>query len=224
MMRTIVTVLGVVCAATLVTEGLALGLLWYRGQLNAESVAEITAILSGEEPGGTALADDEAPPPSTEEVANAIARERLELDTRDDEFRVLMKLVEDERRQLDEDLAVLESSKKKFEERLAELEKTLTSEGVDQARRILKAQRAEDAVAQLAPLEFEEAVILLRGLPDKTIAAILQQFAASNDEQQRRRGLEIFEALSRGEPKRSVVDQAAGTGTEDAGGTAPPPG
>lgn len=219
MIRKLMTFVGIVCVAAVITEAFAVGLLWYRGQLTPDTLTDVGRLLSGEEAESMSDDDAETVPPSTEELAMAIVRAQLDLDSRDQEAKLLMDMVEQGRVQLSEDRAAFLAEKKAFEERLAALEERWASEGTDQARRILKSQRPEDSYAQLAPLELDEAVMLLRGLPDKTIASILQQFARSNDEQQTRRGREIFEALSRGEPRRSLVDEPT-----TAGGDGPPRG
>jgi hypothetical protein len=46
---------------------------------------------------------------------------------------------------------------------------------------------------------------LLEGLPDKAVGKLIQEFD-KGDEEQRQRGYEIFEALSRGEPERQLLD------------------
>ena len=61
-------------------------------------------------------------------------------------------------------------------------------------------------------------VVLLKGMPEKNVAKILKEFSATvptsavdasgeRKETPAERGRKIFEALSRGEPTRSLLDQ-----------------
>jgi hypothetical protein len=66
-------------------------------------------------------------------------------------------------------------------------------------------------------LPLDEDIVLMKGMPEKMIAKILKEFQAtlitSSDASGERketpaeRGRKIFEALSRGEPSRSLLEQ-----------------
>jgi len=66
-------------------------------------------------------------------------------------------------------------------------------------------------------LSLEQNVVLMKGMPEKTIAKILKEFQSTPPPQadaglQRKetppeRGRMIFEALSRGEPSRTLLEQ-----------------
>jgi hypothetical protein len=69
---------------------------------------------------------------------------------------------------------------------------------------------SSDAVEKLMQLKLEESVALLKGMPEKTIAKILQEFESDPADPARiQRGHEIFEAISRGEPNSTLVRTAA---------------
>ena len=65
----------------------------------------------------------------------------------------------------------------------------------------------DDAVENLMQLDLEENIVLLKGMPEKQIAKILQEFLKGKDEQLER-GWQIFEAISRGEPSKKLIDAA----------------
>ena len=50
MIRVGLVIFCVFCVATLMAQGLGVSILWYRGQLTAETVKEIRMILSGQDP------------------------------------------------------------------------------------------------------------------------------------------------------------------------------
>ena len=48
MIRSLMVVICIFCVATILSEVVGLGFLWYRGQLTSETIAEIRVILSGQ--------------------------------------------------------------------------------------------------------------------------------------------------------------------------------
>jgi hypothetical protein len=48
MIRTPIVVICIFCVATILSEVVGLGFLWYRGQLASETIAEIRVSLSGQ--------------------------------------------------------------------------------------------------------------------------------------------------------------------------------
>jgi hypothetical protein len=62
-------------------------------------------------------------------------------------------------------------------------------------------------------LSLDQDVVLMKGMPEKTIAKILKEFQTSGEpnivdgkDPAAERGRQIFEALSRGEPSRSLLE------------------
>jgi hypothetical protein len=62
-------------------------------------------------------------------------------------------------------------------------------------------------------LPLDQDVVLMKGMPETTIAKILKEFQASGEpsvvdgkDAPAERGRQIFEALSRGEPSRSLLE------------------
>jgi Mg/Co/Ni transporter MgtE len=111
----------------------------------------------------------------------------------------------------------IRARRKEFEDELARIEAEITSTSTEQARGVLLALPPKDAVQQLLQLSLDQDVVLLKGMPEKTIAKILKEFQtttatlaeASGDRKEAppERGRKIFEALSRGEPSRSLVEK-----------------
>lgn len=207
MIRTLATIFGVFCAATLLSECIAVGILWSRGQLSSQSLREIRMALSGENEARFADAPDEQQSrPSFEDVTAHRALAVLELNTRQSELQLLKAMLDARKRALKSDTDAFLAMKNAFEKRLNDLKSELTSAATEQTRTILATLPPAEAVNNLLQLPLEENVRLLQGMPEKQIARILQEFSKrSADEAQR--GLQIFEAISRGEPAGTLVEE-----------------
>lgn len=206
MKRSLVVVFCVFCVATLLSELLAAGLLWYRGQLTSATLHEMRLLLSGqvaeEELGSVAVDDVE---PSTADAMEARVRRLFDIDSRESELVLLRDLLNQRKDELRAEREKILRLRKELDDRLRELEERSTDEATEQTRGILLTLRPDDAVHNLMQLDLERNVVLLRGLPDKTVGKILGEFNEGTEEQ-RQRGNDIFEALSRGEPKRRLLD------------------
>lgn len=217
MMRTGIVI---VCVATVFSEVLGAGLLWYRGQLTVDTIKDIRSILKGETQGDFDLGEESAKAdPSSDDVMQKRIRAILDLENREDENDILKKMVDSKKETLIADQEKLRDQKKVFEEQLKTLNDRFTGEAIAQARLIVLALPPADAVQNLVQLDLAETVILLKGMPEKSIAKILQQFARSNLVEEQERGQEVFEAIYRGEPFKKVLGDAE---KKLAGDTAPP--
>lgn len=205
-MRALVVIVCVFCVATLITEGLAAGLLWWRGQLTVDTVRDIRMLLSGQ---NTEIESESEEATRLQPALSDVVRERtlriLELDTRAGELALLNETVTARSQELLQRRIEIEKERREFEERLRQLQTEVASQAVEQGRAILMAARPDDAVNNLMPLELQENVILLRGMPEKSIAEILEEFA-NGTEDQRKRGQQIFEAITRGGPAKELID------------------
>ena len=224
MWRTLAALVGLVSFAILFAEFSAIGLFLARGQVTRETFALALDRITGE----SSLAKGAAAPrttaepeaaPSAEEIREAEIRNALDLKTQAEELRLLRELLAAEAERLDKGRAALDAERNAFEKRLAEIRSVATGAATEQAQAILKALPASEAVGYLMAAEEPEALRLLRGLPERTIGKILQEFAAGTDDEQQR-GRAMFAALSAGDPERSLTETATGT---DAGGDGPSP-
>jgi flagellar motility protein MotE (MotC chaperone) len=167
--------------------------------------------------------DVDAPKPSQsptlQDVADARAMKVMNLDKRESELMTLKDAVDQKRAELDQLQIRFRAQRKTFEDDLAKLDQSIGDTAAEQSRGVLLAMQPKDAVRQLMNLTLEEDVILLGGMPEKSIAKILKEFGpappttgpgAPSDltESRGERGRRIFEALTRGEPRKSLVEQA----------------
>jgi hypothetical protein len=143
---------------------------------------------------------------STEEVVELRTVRALELDTREEELKTLKDLAKEASIGSTQERQKFDVMKEEFRKKLEELDERLQSDAHEQTRAILLASKPEDAVLRLMGLSLEEGVELLRGVPEKTTAKILQAF--NQTPETLTRGQEIFEALFRGSPQGPLVEDA----------------
>ena len=209
MWRAVASLIGLVSFATILAEGIAIGYMAARGQLTSETIAAISAALSGKTPEAAAPAAPSAVPlrPSAEQVESARTLHTLELNARADDLRLLKDLLSAEAERLRKERSAYEQARAEFEARLADVRARSTDDATEQTRLVVKVMPAREAVAYLLPLPEADALRILRGLPERSTAKILQEFAAGADEE-RQRGRILFEALSDGEPETGLTDAA----------------
>lgn len=211
MIRSLLAVFSVFCIATLLSEGLALGYLWYRGQLNAEVVKDLRLVLTGQTDEVFKDVEVVQPvPPSRDDVARTRSMRILDLTAREEELSILKAMITQETTELLAQRTAFDKKKEEFDAQLKAVGEQMNAEAVEQTRGILTAMASSEAVESLMQLPLDAAVTLLKGMPEKTIAKILQEFEADPaDPARTQRGREIFEAISRGEPNSKVVRTAA---------------
>ena len=211
MIRSLVLVFSVFCIATLLSEGLALGYLWYGGHLNAEVVKDLRLVLTGQTEEVFKDVEIAAPVlPSSDDVTRARSMRILDLSAREEELSVLKAMITQKTAELLAQRTAFEKKKDEFNEQLKLVTEQMNAESAEQTRGILTAMSSAEAVENLMQLPLNQSVTLLKGMPEKTIAKILQEFAADPADPARvQRGHEILEAISRGEPNSTVVRTAA---------------
>jgi len=218
-MRYLFVITGCVCTTVVAAELTGLFLLWRQGMLSPHHVQEIKLVLTNRATSEERESEAEQKPqyPSAQEVAQARAVKVLSLDKRESELTTLKGMTDAKRKELESLQRQIRSGRKEFEDELARIEADITSTGTEQARGVLLALPPKDAVLQLMQLSLDQNVVLMKGMPEKTIAKILREFqtplaSAAEAISDRKdtppeRGRKIFEALSRGEPSRSLVEK-----------------
>lgn len=207
MIRAGVVLVCVFCVATLLAEASILAYLWSRGQLTPETLKDIRILLTGQvQDDADMLEQRQKSMPSTEDIVRERTMRILELGAREDELTLLKTVLNESGDQVLKQRQNFEELKKEFEDRLTKLNDDITSEATEQSRAILLALPPRDAVSNLMSLELEANIVLLKGMPEKSIAKILQEFAKGPPEEQKR-GLDIFEAISQGKPAAMLIDE-----------------
>lgn len=210
MFRILATLVSVVCVAAVVTLGAAAGYFLATGKLTNE---KINAIIDTFNDVGPTIADapeipEELAQVAQEQVVNERAMSILGLSARERELNLLKELIEAKTTEVIDEKRELEKARGAFGDELKAAEDQLLTDAAEQARGILLALPAENAVEKLMTLEPREAVLLMKGISEKQHAKILQEFKSK---EQTERGNEIFQAIVRGVPSREVIDAALQT-------------
>jgi flagellar motility protein MotE (MotC chaperone) len=203
-------VFAVFCVAAVVSEVAGLGLLWYRGQLTKRTVREIEVILTGSDVFG--LGEEAETQEQKHRSMDEIDKDRtlaiMELRNRNSLAETLMDEVLKIRDKLAEDQEILKKDRETFREEINRVNEKLNNESAELARGVLLASSPKEAVNRLLDLTVEDDVILLRQMPEESVAQILKAWKGTKEDE---RAKFIFEALNRGEPAKSVVDNQLGT-------------
>jgi flagellar motility protein MotE (MotC chaperone) len=225
-MKYLFIIIGCVCSTVVAAELTGLFLLWRHGMISAHHLQEIKLVLTNRAAADEPELEVEQKPqyPSAQEVAQVRAVKVLSFDKRESELTTLKGMADAKREDLESLQKQIRSMRKAFEDELARIEANITSTSTEQARGVLLALPPKDAVLQLMQLTLAQDVVLMKGMPEKTIARILKEFQTTmtslpdaNGERKEtppERGRMIFEALSRGEPSRSLLEQQRQTAND----------
>lgn len=209
MLRTIASLVGLASFATLLAEGITVGVLVGRGQVNADTVSRIAAAIHvpDETQETVPVQAEKGTLPSSTEVAEARTIQTLEMNARADDLLLLKQILDDRAVQMQQDRLAYEEAIAAFRTQLEEVRAQSIEEATEQARLIVKAMPARDAVAYLLTLSEPDGLRIVKGLPERTLAKILQEFASGTDEQQQR-GRWLFEAIASARPETDLADAA----------------
>lgn len=216
MLKYLAIIIGCVCVTLVLSEATAAVILWQRGMLSPHHLREIRLVITNGYITEGAARDDKSAPkyPSVQEVAQSRAVKILELDKRESEISTLNTMATGQREELETQQAQFREQRTAFARELQDLNESITSAAAEQARGVLVALPPKEAVNQLMRLPLEQNVVLMKGMSDKIVAKILKEFAGSTPatgpgvpaETPAERGRRIFEAISRGEPARTFVE------------------
>ena len=207
MIRSLAIIISVFCVATIISELLGIGFLWFKGNLNADSVKDIRMIISGQSLDDVELVEEEPTGPSRSDVALSRATRILELSAREDEIDMLKSSITQSSDSLRKDRLAFEQAKQEFEEELELLQAKSQNDATQKTRSVLIALPPADAVQYLMQLSIEENIDILKGMEGKFIAKLLKEFLVAADPQVIKRGKEIFQKMSQDEPFRSFSDE-----------------
>lgn len=207
MIRSIAIIVSVFCVATIISEFLGLGFLWFKGNLNADSIKDIRMIVTGQSLDDVILVEEETTLPSRDEVALNRATRILELTSREDEIDMLKSSITQSSDSLKKDRLAFEQAKKEFEEELILLKEQSQSVATKKTQSVLVALPPTDAVQYLMQLSTKENIEILKGMEGKFIAKLLKEFLVATDPLVIKRGKEIFQKISQDEQFRDFSDE-----------------
>lgn len=208
MKRTLTLTIGVT-ATVIVLAQIGLGLyLALTGVLTAETLWELQPILEGAEPKSEnpqAMTAFE-PEFSVEELMQERAMRIFDLEDREQELERLSQLVIARRDAVLTEQKDLVTRRERYAAELQKAKNLEESEATTLAQGVLLSVPPADAARELMQLPLEQNVLILRGMPVKSIGKILKEFH-QGDDQLRKRGVEIFEALADGDPNVRLIEE-----------------
>jgi hypothetical protein len=223
MIRTLWVVLSACCVALVVSEALGVGFLWSQGLLSVRRIREVRDLLVPQEKEAVAKqSESQTPLPSAQDVLRERSMRVLGLNSLETEVGLLKAMLETERANLSAQNADFQKDKNAFKTQLLQLADQNLVAAREQARAILLALPPAEAVDRLMQLSVEEDVLLMREMPEAKIALILKEFApaaeeggggaanatANKENSRAQRAKEIFEHITKGEPRESIIRSA----------------
>lgn len=223
MMRTLWVIVSVSCVTVLLSEAAGVALLWSQGLLTARRLRDVRDVFGPQEK-ETATFDTEPQPalPSSQDVLRDRSLRVLSLGSLETEVALLKSMIENERNGLIAQRADFQKDKASFSTQLQQLSEKNIVEAREQSRAVLLALPPADAVDRLMQLTVTEDVLLMREMPEAKIALLLKEFAAApeagdapanaRDATSRiQRAKDIFERITKGEPRDSIIRSAFNT-------------
>lgn len=214
MIRFMIIIACCACTALVMAEGAALGIMWQQGLLTAHNLKEVRLVFtqgsSGKSVENEAIPVAPPTPPSLSEVATARAVKTLDIDRRDSELKMMSASLTRRATEIALQQQALQKQREEFQKELADVRAAIVEAGTEQARGVLTRMKEDDAANVLISLPLADNVRLMKGMSEQKIAKILKAFASADNlgAERKKRGEEIFAALSAGEPESAVVNSA----------------
>ncbi|OHB84492.1 MAG: hypothetical protein A2V98_19070 [Planctomycetes bacterium RBG_16_64_12] len=215
-LKTAMALVACFCVATLLAQGIIVGSLWMRWQLDGEKILQMLAIAQGVDLFAAereALDDREEVPPEEPSYQDWIERRATmfrDLELRDLAMENALAQLSVEQGQLAEDRKALRQVQEAFEAQLAASKQEAQTEGMQTLGGILESlkpkQAKEQIIQMLASEEIDKVVILLSAMTESKRAKILAEF--KTPEEVEKVG-EILRRITEGEPVSSVADAGA---------------
>jgi len=208
MIRTLSLIFACVCVTVVLVESAAMVVFWRQGWLSPHYWREVRMVFENRQ------IEDSAPMPEAEEkarvsqddVLKARTLKVLDLEKREGDLEVLRQNVLARAEQLAQEETALKTRQEAFRTEMENLGKQASGAAIEQARQVLLALPPPEAALKLTQVAEDEAIRLLKGLPEKSIAKILKEFTGSPEQIERSKRL--FEALVKGEPEVTAIDAA----------------
>jgi flagellar motility protein MotE (MotC chaperone) len=222
LIRAMAMILACVSVAVVLTEAAAVFVVWQRGWLTPHYLREIRMVFeTTEEEKEAAARAEETPKVSLDEVVRERALRILDLDKREKDLQQLHDDVMAQAQEISAARTTITAARDAFRKELEALRKESATAAIEQARGVLLAMPPADAATKLTQISEREAIHLVRGMPEKSIAKILKEFSTTPE--QIDRGKKLFEAIARAEPEVAVIDKAENTQPPPARTPAPTP-
>lgn len=206
MKRTFMLTIGVTSTVILFAQ-IGLGAYFaLTGVLTAETLWDLQAVFDGSDVQSDNQQGISSTEPefSVEELMQERVMRIFDLEDREREIERLSQLVITRRNAVLSEQKELLTRKSEFTTDLQNAKQREESEATLLAQGVLLSLPPSDAARELSQLPLDQNLLILKGMPVKSIAKILKEFH-EGDDQLRKRGGEIFEALADGDPNVQLI-------------------
>jgi hypothetical protein len=213
-MKFLLQLFGAFCVATVLAQGIVLGLSAYRGNLDGDTLLQGFALLNGIDITGKRLEEAmrngrESPIPSYDDVTKERAQKSLNLDMRERSIKLAKEQVDAKQRELQMEITNFDNRKDAFYSKLDEMSKGIEDTSLKDVRRTLESLPPEQAKDQLLKLikdsQLADVVAIVKGMPADKSKKILGEFL---EPEESAKLYEILRELRKGEPTKSLLDKA----------------
>jgi hypothetical protein len=202
------------CVATVLAQGIIVGLSAARGNIRSETIFKGIALLNGIDITGDQLQRmlDEAremPLPTYEEVRSARARENLTIELRERSIKQMSDQMVEMRLELETKIADFDLRKEEFYKMLEQKEKNLLDESLKDVQRTLEVLPAEQSKEQIKKLieakQLDDVVTIFKEMPLDKRKKIMGEFTSQEEIDILHR---ILMRTRTGEPASSLIREA----------------
>ncbi|MBX3414583.1 MAG: hypothetical protein KF708_17990 [Pirellulales bacterium] len=214
LLRALVALFVYSCVATVLSLAIILGYLMATQQLDEGKISQISAVLQGIDlaklaaPPSPEAVDASQEQASYEAVVNARAVKLRDIELRLISLRQGLGRLDADRMALTAEKSRLDRERTTFDERLAELQNSATSEGENDVRSILesvKPKQAKELILKMVDSgEMQAVVNMLSQMPVTKQAKIVAEFRTPEETEKLQA---ILRQIQLGEPLASLVDE-----------------
>jgi len=200
---------------TLIAEGIMIGYVWSKWNLNRDKVAQVVAVARGLVPEAQqAAAEPVREEPAAEQASYAQvlelrAAKDKNLQLREQALANAVAQVQAERQKLADDEKRYKLDRADYESQLAAKAKQSKSAGQEEVRRILESVKSKQAKELLQGMldnkELDEVVVLLSAMADSKRAKILAEFKTPEEIKKIE---EVLALIRKGAPEAPLARQA----------------
>jgi len=206
MIRTMFFVFSLVCVVLVLGAVAGTGFLWFSGKVDVDKVHEIYDLVLVEQMGDV---EDTpfVPQAGLDDVRDKRVERFLQEVRGETDLAVLKAQITSESELLQAQQKKHAAEVKAFREGLDQQLKASIADGMIRSRDVVTKLKPAEALPYLMQLDLQQNIVLMRELQDGIIADLLKAFAAGTADQQDR-GYQIFTALTKGEPKQKLLQDA----------------
>ncbi len=213
-MKLLLRLFAAFCVATVVAQGIIIGLSAFRGNFTQDTLLKVVALLNGIDITGQRLQkmlDDsqKKPMPTYDEVVNQRAHENLNLDMRERSVKLALAQLEAKQAELKVEITNFDNRKDAFYAKLDDIAKGMNDESLKDVQRTLEALPAEQSKDLLLKMvgdnQMQDVVAIVKGMPPDKRKKILGEFLEPVESEKL---YEIFKGIRKGEEKADLIDKA----------------